>query len=302
MWQDALNDILALPRAKRREALKQLRKHLPSDPSEEWNTTFGANSLYEAWSTVGPMQGIYEHNRDVIRKYLEGRDAWHVVEVGGGNGALWRGFFGESAQGTFTLVDPVADAHEAVASALPEGVVFQAVVAPVETVNISEADVLVCSLMLHHVAGLDVEQRYGYGLIGPGKHELLQGFLRCVRSRDGICILNESDIYTELDLPPEDPILMDRLIDSYISRAGMAVAAALAQPGLDSSLKHRLEAILLRWCIDQVELAGTCPRAERDVYELDTPCWKRVLERAEARILSHRFTDDWNLFHQWVLA
>ena len=95
--------------------------------------------------------------------------------------------------------------------------------------------------------------------------------------------------------------LIDRLIDSYVTRAGLAVAQTLESPGLDPSLRPRLEAVLLHWCLDQVERAGTCPRAHRDVYELDTLRWRETLERAGAQLISHRFTDDWNLFHQWVL-
>ena len=300
MWLDALTDIVSLPRARRRTALAELCRSRRGESPEEWNTTFDHDSLYEAWSQTPPMLDLYAANHDVLRPFLDDRGGWDIVEIGGGNGGLWRGFFHPEARGTLTVIDPVADAHRAVASRLPEGVEFHSIVAPVERAEIPTADVVVCSLMLHHVAGLDAEQRYRYGLSGPGKHEILQRILASVAPRNGICILNESDVYTEVDLPPGDTILIDRLIDSYVSRAGAAVAQMLDRPDLEPSLERRLEAVLLHWCLEQVERAGTCPRADRDVYELDTPMWRTVLERAGAQLVSHRFTDDWNLFHQWV--
>ena len=302
MWRQILSEIAALPRAKRREALARARESLPAEKTEEWNSSFSEDSLYEAWTTIEPMRELYKYNRRVIREFLDARPGWHIVEIGGGNGALWRDFFRENERGSFTLIDPQESAREAVKSALPGSLKFRVLAGRVEEAEIPPADLIVCGLMLHHVAGLDSNQRKRYGLEGPGKLELLERFLSSVRPGRGICILNESDVYTEIDLAPDDPLLIDRLIDSYITRAAPAVAASLEEPGLDPELGRRLEAILIHWCIGQVETAGTSLRLERDVFELDTPCWLRLLERAGARIISHRFTDDWNLFHQYVFT
>ncbi|MDP6775723.1 MAG: class I SAM-dependent methyltransferase [Candidatus Latescibacteria bacterium] len=300
MWLDALTAVVALPRSKRRAALDELCESNRDESPEDWNTAFGRESLYDAWSQTPPMLSLYAANHGVLRPFLDSRRDCHIVEIGGGNGALWGGFFGPEARGSFTLIDPVQDAHRAVATRLPEGIEFHSRVTPVEQAEMPGGDVVVCSLMLHHVAGLDAEQRYAYGLTGPGKHEILQRILASIQPQDGICILNESDVYTEIDLPPDGPILIDRLIDSYVTRAGLAVAQALESADLDPSLRRRLKAVLLHWCLDQVERAGTCSRADRDVYELDTPRWRTTLERAGAQLISHRFTDDWHLFHQWV--
>jgi hypothetical protein len=48
-WQEDLNRIIVLPRAQQYPALRALlaqRDAAASDDSEEWNTAFGAASLY----------------------------------------------------------------------------------------------------------------------------------------------------------------------------------------------------------------------------------------------------------------
>jgi hypothetical protein len=149
---------------------------------------------------------------------------------------------------------------------------------------------------------MDAEQRQRYGLRGPGKLELLLRFVAALRARRGLCLLDEANIYTEIDLAPEDPLLVDNLIETYVNRAGMAVAAELEQEGLDANLRVRLEAILLRWCIDQAERAACATLPERDVYELDAASWRALLEGAGAKIHGSRFTDPWHIFMQWTFG
>ena len=117
MWIDELNDLVLLPRAQQYSALRQLRKNFTESHDEQWNTAFGPTSLYEAWTQLPLMQGLYQRNRAVIHETLQGRSDWHIVEIGGGNGALWQGLLDTQQAGTLTLIDPHAEAHDAVAAA-----------------------------------------------------------------------------------------------------------------------------------------------------------------------------------------
>src|SRR4029077_13996753 len=73
-------------------------------------------SLYDAWSQLPFIQNLYEQNRTVISGRLHDRDGWHIVEIGGGNGALWDGYLRTLKRGTLTLIDPNEDAHHALAA------------------------------------------------------------------------------------------------------------------------------------------------------------------------------------------
>ena len=126
MWIDELEALIALPRADQYAALKRIRDAAGSS-YEQWNTDFSPASLYGAWTKLPIMQSLYRDNRTVIMKALDGRSDWHIVELGGGTGALWEGFFDEGSAGTFTLIDPHPQAHTAVAARLPQGVVFDPV-------------------------------------------------------------------------------------------------------------------------------------------------------------------------------
>ena len=171
MWIDELNDLALLPRAQQYSALRQLRKNFTESHDEQWNTAFGPTSLYEAWTQLPLMQGLYQRNRAVIQETLQGRSDWHIVEIGGGNGALWQGLLNTQRAGTLTLIDPHAEAHDAVAARLPGNVTFRPIVASAEHVEIPDADVIVCSLTLHHVAGLDSAQRRSFGLEGTERQK-----------------------------------------------------------------------------------------------------------------------------------
>jgi hypothetical protein len=299
MWQGQLTRLISLPRAQQFAALKSLRRTRNNHQLEEWNTAFGSASVYEAWTQLPLMQGLYSRNQAILREVLTGRKHWHIVEIGGGNGALWRHFFRPHDQGTLTLIDPQPEVHATVATCLPQGIDFHSLIAPVEEVEIPEADVLICSLTLHHVAGLNAAQRSMFGLRGLGKQEILQQCVRAIRKRRGVGILNEADIYNEVDLAPGDQVLIEHFIDVYVRRAAMAVATALEHTEADQSLKQRWEIILQHWCLDQVDKA-LVPREERDVYELDMPQWLRLLELVGAQVRNYQYTDEWNLFQQYV--
>ncbi len=302
MWLHELQMLLTLPRAQQFEALKRLREVAGQNSAgEEWNSVFGTQSVYEAWTQLPLMQHVYTANRAILRPLLEQRSPWHIVEIGGGNGALWQGFFSAQERGVLTLIDPNPEVHATVAAVLPAGIELHSHVARVENVELPDADGVVCSLMLHHIAGRDRDQRNIFQMAGPGKREILQRCVQAVRTRRGLCLLNEADVYNEIDLEPSDPVLIEHFIDVYVRRAAMAVATALEQNAIDISLKQRWEIILRHWCLDQVNLAFVS-REERDVYELDVAQWLRLLRQAGAQVLSHTYTDEWYLFHQYVFS
>ncbi len=302
MWLNQLQQFLTLPRAQQFEALKRLREVAGQNHAgEEWNSVFGTQSVYEAWTQLPLMQHVYAANRAILRPLLEQRSSWHLVEIGGGNGALWQDFFHTRERGVLTLIDPNPEVHDTVAAVLPAEIELHSYIAPVENVELPEADGIVCSLMLHHIAGLDRNQRSLFQMDGPGKRETLQRCVQAVRTRRGICLLNEADVYNEIDLEPNDPALLEHFIDVYVRRAAMAVATALEQSTIDISLRQRWEIILRHWCLDQVDLA-LVSREERDVYELDVAHWLQLLRQAGARVLSHAYTDEWYLFHQYVFT
>ena len=277
--------VLSLPRQVQPNAIESLLTKLPkANIPEVWNTAFGPESLYEAWSQTRVARGVYTANTKVLRKFLDGRPNWRVLEVGAGNGALWRRLLGPDDVGTLVLVDPVTDAHAQVASALPPGV--------------PDVDAVVCSLTLHHVAGRNREERAQHGLEGPGKREVLEAFGDAIRARDGLLLLNEADVHCEIDLPPSDPMLRDRLIDSYVRRCGRAMLDDLSVLGLDQSLADRFEHILRYWCLEQVRLADSS-LVERDVYELDVGRWREVLADAGLRVDEVTSTDAYGLFFQY---
>jgi ubiquinone/menaquinone biosynthesis C-methylase UbiE len=299
MWATELGRVVTLPRARQYAALQQLRAQYSGVEREQWNTAFGPVSLYDAWTRLPLMQGLYRLNRAVVDEVLRDRPDWHIVEIGGGNGAIWDGFLGPRGPGTLALIDPHPDAHTAVAMRLPENVAFQSYVASVEHVDIPDADVIVCSLTLHHVAGVDAAQRRVFGLQGDGKAEILQRCIAAVQRKDGVGVLNEADVYNEIDLPPGDPVLIDHFIDVYVRRTACAVAQALEAADPDPHLREAWEAILRHWCLEQVDNAFLAID-QRDVYELDASRWVNLLQNAGAQEVTHSYTDEWNLFQQYI--
>ena len=151
---------------------------------------------------------------------------------------------------------------------LPSHVSFHSIVDTAERAVIPDADVIVSSLTLHHVAGVDIAQRRAFGLDGDGKSEILRRCLAAIRQRRGVGILNEADCYNEIELAPSDPVLVDRFLDAYVRRCARAVVHALDETDVDSTKRQAWTLILKHWCLDQTQLAFV-PREQRDVYELD---------------------------------
>ncbi len=298
-WDSDLDELILLPRAAQYDALQRLRASHTDFNREEWNTAFGESSLYEAWTQLPFMQSLYGHNRDVIHGALGDRQDWHIVEIGGGNGVLWDGVFAEHRPGRLTLIDPHPEAHVAVAGRIPQHVVFNSIVEHVEAAEVPDADLVVCSLTLHHVAGLDAAQRASVGFEGVGKKEILGRIVSALRARVGTGIVNEADCYNEIDLAPSDPVLVDHFIDVYVRRTGRAIAHAMARPDIEHTVRDAWNAILQHWCLDQIGNA-LLPTDQRDVYELDVAHWLRLLGAVGARHVTHTYTDDWNLFQQYV--
>ena len=94
-------------------------------------------------------------------------------------------------------------------------------------------------------------------------------------------------------------MLIDHFIDVYVRRTACAVAQAMDTAGDDPCLREAWEAILRHWCLDQVDNA-LLPIDQRDVYELDTSRWVSLLRGAGAKEVTHRYTDEWNLFQQYT--
>lgn len=298
----ALAAVLALPRADQPAAVRALHARLPHPAAEPWNTAFGPDSLYQAFTESTLARGLHAANRSTLRPLLDARaGGFRAVEVGGGAGTVWQGLLRPDDIGEIVVVDPHPDGASGVRRVAPPGVTVRHLAVPVQEAALPEADVVVCSLVLHHVAGADAAARAAVGLTGTGKTEALAAFRAAVAPRDGRVLLNEADIYCDIGLPPRDPLLYDRLTDSYVRRFALALVDDLAT-ARDDALRARWTAILRDWSLGQVELAGSATYAERDVYELDVPAWLDLIARAGLRVERRGFTDRWMLFHQYVLA
>jgi hypothetical protein len=302
----AVGHLLDLPRGEQPGAAERVRGAHLAAPCEAWNTAFGPGSLYEAWARTTVMQGLYAANSGWLRGLLDARPGWRVLEVGGGDGALWARTLRPDDQGELWLVDPLAEVHAQVAAQLPAGVRL----VPLETTiehpdrlapgGLPAVDAVVMSLSLHHVAGADAAERAQHGLGGAGKAQVLAAVRSALLPRGGEGVLNEADVFCDLALPPGDPILVDRILDSYVRRTGLSLLHDLAgRTDADADLRGRWRTILRRWCLDQVEVAQA-PLAERDVYELDVPRWLAVLDAAGLEVAEHAFTDRYGLFHRYL--
>jgi hypothetical protein len=248
------------------------------------------------------MRGLYEANRALLGPWLRGRAGWTVLEIGGGDGSLWDGLLPEDAVGTIVVVDPHPEPAARIAARVPPGVLVEPLRQRVEQATLPEADAAVMSLVLHHVAGRDGSARAAVGLRGPGKLEVLQQLAAALAPRRGVLLLNEADVHCDLELAPGDPLLADRLIDSYVRRCAAALIGPLRDAARDpdsADLAARWWTIVRRWCLDQVD-AATLPYADRDVYELDVPRWEALLDAAGLRLLRRGFTDEAGLFCQYV--
>ncbi|MED5373053.1 MAG: class I SAM-dependent methyltransferase [Myxococcota bacterium] len=297
---DEIAEMLALPRGLQLERAQAIRdRHAADAHPEEWNTRFGPDSLFSAWTDCPLMRPLYASNRALITAHLADRSDWRAVEIGGGDGRLWDQLPIETP-GTLVVVDPVAEVHAQVAARLPSNIRLESFVGLAQDFQgWDEVDLFVCSLTLHHVAGLSAPHRETHGLAGEGKLEILERAAAALAARQGLGILNEADVYCEIDLAPGHPQLLDHLLDSYLRRCGKALVDAVQrQP--DHPLAPRWATILHRWCLDQLAV-GELPLEQRDVYELSVERWVALLESAGLKVTSLAFTDPYRLFCQYQL-
>lgn len=302
-----LRHVLSLPRGAQPAALRALRAALtlPADP-EAWNTRFGPGSLFDAWTRSSLVQGLHSANAAILASHLGARPGFVALELGGGDGRLWSLALPADAVGELIVVDPVAEVEDQVAARLPPGVRLRFLQARFEElvqqgVDLGPTDAVVCSLVLHHVAGRDRAEREAHGLSGPGKVELLEVLVPGLRARDGLALVNEADIHCDLALAPGDPLLEERLLDSYVRRCATALLDDCAgRPEADPDLRARWEAVALHWCVEQVD-RWQDPVAERDVYELDAPRWREVFAAAGMALQREVLTDQHALFRQYLL-
>ena len=297
---------MAVPRGRQRQALVQWLEALPEEhPKEAWNARFGPGSLFDAWTRSSLVQGLYAANAATLRGHLDGiGPGWRIIEAGGGDGRLWRGVLTAADRGELFVIDPASEVHDVVPDAVPDGVSLIGVEQGVEH-TLGEpfwhqVDAIVCSLTLHHLAGVDAEQRALHGLDGPGKLEVLRTF-RGALNPGGLVLLNEADIYCDLGLASGDPLLAERLMDSYVRRCAGALFRQAEAPGpADDDLRERWRSIARHWCLEQHRYADV-PVIERDVYELDVQQWLQLIERADLEVVERGFTDEAGLFHRYVL-
>jgi len=295
--EDHIERLLLLPRSEQLAASRRLLADRTAPLPEAWNTTFGPHSLFDAWCRTTVARQVHQGIRDVVLPRLT--PGFVLVEVGGGDGATWKGHL--HVPGTLVVVDPVPEVHERVRAAVPRFVDVVAIEAPVEEATLPDADVLVCSLTLHHVAGRDAAERAIHGLAGPGKREVLESFARCLAGRDGVGVLVEADVDCEVDLPPGDPALEDHIFDSYVRRCARSIVTDVRErgPAEDADLVGRWRALLRHWFLGQLAVVDV-PIAERDVYELTVPRWLALLAAAGLQVDSHDFVDGLPLFHRYV--
>jgi hypothetical protein len=294
-----VSELLALPDPQQVPRAMKVLRSTPEALPEAWNSRFADGSLFDAWTRTTIAQQAHEALAEAARPALV--DGFSAVEVGAGNGRMWRQALSPLARGTLTVIDPVPEAIELVAASVPEGVDVRGVVGLVEEVDLPEADLIVCSMTLHHLAGVDAEQRAAHGLQGPGKVEVLERFRSALAPRDGLGLLLEADIDCELDLAPGDPALRDNVFDSYVRRCARSIVEADLPRPVAPDLHARWEALLRHWFLGQLAVADA-PVAERDVYELTVDRWLAVLQRAGLTVRRHGFTDPWKLFCLYELG
>lgn len=292
--------LLALPRGEQPAAARALLAALPAPPAEVWNSAFGADSLYTAFTRTTVARGVHAANRARLRPLLDARPGFRVVEIGGGNGALWAGLLRPDDRGEIVVVDPHPDGAAGVRRAAPPGVEVSHVARPAQDVALPEADAVVASLVLHHIAGRSAADRARVGLSGNGKHETLTTIRGAIAARGGTALVNEADIYCDIGLAPGDPLLAERLVDSYVRRFAVSILSDLRVES-DPSVRARLAAVVRDWSLGQVALAHA-PVEDRDVYELDVLAWLAAFDAAGLTVAARGFTDPWMLFHQYVLT
>lgn len=292
--------LLDLPAAEQVPEALALLAEAPEALPEAWNSRFAEGSLFDAWTRTTIATAAHTALAEAAAPCLA-LDGFHAVEIGAGNGRLWRQVLRPDARGTLTVIDPVAEAIEQVAAVVPPGVQVVGIQAGVESARLPEAELVVCSMTLHHLAGLDAGHRADHGLRGPGKGEVLAAIRDAIRPRGGRALLLEADIDCEIDLAPGAPELRDRIFDSYVRRCARSIVEADLTRPVAPDLLARWEALLRHWFLGQLVVADL-PLPQRDVYELTVDRWLALLERVGLDVRDHRFTDPWSLFHLYVLS
>jgi hypothetical protein len=296
---DMLRGLLQLPADQQVNAAREFLSANPAGIPEEWNSAFGPRSLFDAWCKTSVAQAVHRGVREAIAPAL--RDDFVLIEVGGGDGSTWRGAFQAGQRGTIHVVDPVSEAAARVREVVPESIQVVAHVASVQDATLPDADGVVCSLTLHHVAGRDASQRAAYGMTGPGKTEVLERFGDALRAKRGLGVLVEADVDCDLEFPPGDPLLTDHIFDSYVRRCARSILEDLQSRQAPAELQARWRGLLRHWFLGQIAVADL-PREQRDVYELTVPNWMALLHHAGLNVREHAFTDDLPLFHRYIFT
>jgi len=293
---ERISALLRLPHEEQVTAARALIAALPhSEPPEAWNSRFGPGSLFEAWTATRIARSVYAALSAELRPIVA-KPGFRILDVGGGDGSVWRSVLDGSERGEIVVIDVLPEAIQAVRDAVPAGVEVHGLVGPVQDLPLPEADALVCSMTLHHVAGIDAVQRAQHGLSGVGKRETLAAFGAALAARGGVGLLVEADVDCELDLPPGSPVLADNILDSYLRRCGRSILDDLQDEPPDSSLAERWRGLLRYWCLEQLSVA-TLPIEDRDVYELSAPRWAALIADTGLHLEGHRGVDDYALFY-----
>ncbi|MCA9489312.1 MAG: methyltransferase domain-containing protein, partial [Myxococcales bacterium] len=224
---EALERLLAMQPERQVDEALDLLDRLPPVHDEAWNSRFGAGSLFDAWSRTSIARGVHAALAEAIRPVVQ-RPGFVAVEVGAGNGRTWSDAWRGGERGTVVAVDPVPEAIEQLAAVLPQGVELVRQHARVEDIDLPDADLVVCSMTLHHLAGRSAAERAQHGFTGPGKREVLERFGAALRARGGVGLLVEADVDCELHLAPGDPALRDNILDSYVRRCARSILDDLA--------------------------------------------------------------------------
>ncbi len=290
----AIEEALLGPRAGHHRAVLDLARRIDfgQDP-EEWNSAFGPDSSFHTWTETTLMGRLYELTRSTLAPALA-RPGWRGLEVGGGNGAFWRDQ--ELPPGELWVVDPWAEVGVRLQETVPAHVKLHFVEGLVQDVDLPQVDFVLASLVLHHIAGADEAERALHGLPGPGKLEVVRDLAQAA-GPGGLVVINEADIHCDLELPSDDPLLEDRLVDSYVRRCARALVRDIEEGRGDP---HRLAEIVKHWCLEEVALSSR-PVTERDVYELDVARWLKIFDRAGLEVVRRGFATEWMLFHHYVL-
>lgn len=308
LLQKGVRDLLTLPRGKQLDTVQSLRASLKklgaAIVAEEWNTRFDPESLYDAVSEGSVFQGVYSANVNELQALIQSNKRWRIIEVGGGNGKLWKKIFHNrtNAAGDFLLVDTLPETHDTLAAYLPKGVDFTFRLGRIEdllALDWPDVDAIVCSLTLHHVPGRSASERARHGMSGQGKLEVLHLFAQLLQARDGSLLLNEADICCELSLPPGDEVLKNNIVDSYVRRFTLSLLDDIKQHPQAAQYADRWAVASVKWGLGQLDCVVK-PLAERDVYELSVVGWMDLLDSAGLQVVRHGFTDQYCLFHQYV--